>query len=420
MQRYAGLLRRNPDFARLWLSQVISLLGDWFDTITLLALVAHYSPENSGLAVSGLLLARYIPPMVISPVAGVLVDRFDRKRLLVWSNWLRAIVVLLLVLTTSGPQWLWLIYVLTVIQFSLSAVFEPGQSAVIPNLVKGNDLVIANTLGNITWSAMLAFGAVIGGGVSAALGANTALLIDALTFAVAGLLIYRIDAHKFKAAAPLAHEPKTDTSFREGLRFLRRNPGTAATLLVKFGTSLGNIDTLMTIFATQIFVLGAGGQLSLGIMYSAFGIGAVVGPLLLNRYNDGSVRSMRRLVIVGFLWATLGWFVIGSAGSLLMVCVALILRAMGGSVNWTYSTVMIQKLVPDGYLGRMFSIDMALFYLATVLSTIVHGALVDALGTENIRWIAFGTMVISLIPLAGWQWFARRQAQRAQAALAQT
>src|SRR5206468_1413116 len=160
-------------------------------------------------------------------------------------------------------------------------------------------------------------------------------------------------------------------------RFLRRNPATAATLLVKFGTSLGNIDTLMTIFATQLFVLGAGGQLSLGIMYSSFGIGAVIGPLLLNRFNDGSVSSMRRLIVLGFVWATVGWFVLGSAGSLALVCVALMLRAMGGSVNWTYSTVMIQKLVPDSYMGRMFSMDMAMFYLATVLSTITHGTLID-------------------------------------------
>ena len=104
---------------------------------------------------------------------------------------------------------------------------------------------------------MLAFGAAIGGVVGAVFGASVALLIDSLTFIVAGLLIMSIKTQKFKAA-PLQHtRPKIDTSFREGLRFLRRNRATAATLLVKFGASLGNIDTLMTIFATQIFVLGS-------------------------------------------------------------------------------------------------------------------------------------------------------------------
>ncbi len=405
MRNYVQLLRDNPDYTRLWLAQVVSLLGDWFDTITLLALVAVYSPEYKGLAISGLLLARYIPAMALSPFTGVLIDRFDRKRLMIWSNWLRALVVLGLVLTTQGPQWLPLIYLLTVFQFSLSSIFEPAQSAITPSLVSEDDLLRANTLGNVTWSAMLAFGAAIGGLVSAVVGANVALLIDSLTFVVAALLIMSIK--KKQTEVEVTHETKNDTSFREGLRFLRRNPITAGTLAIKFGASLGNIDTLMTIFATQIFILGTSGQLSLGIMYSAFGVGAIIGPILLNRFNDGSVPSMRRLIIVGFVFATLGWFVLGSALSLVVVCIALILRGMGGSVNWTYSTVMIQKLVPNSYLGRMFSLDMAIFYLATVISTLAHGSAIDALGAENIRLIAFGTMVVSLLPLIGWTWFTR-------------
>lgn len=416
MHKYVQLLQENPDFARIWLGQVVSLLGDWFNTITLVALVTAYSPEYTGLAVSGLLLARFIPPMLISPFAGVLVDRFDRKQLLLWSNWLRAIVVALLVLTTNGAEWLWAIYVLSIVQFILSAVFEPAQSAALPNLVSGSDLIPANTLVNITWSAMLAFGAVIGGVVGSLLGANVALLVDALSFVIAGLLILPIPRAKFKDAAneTRTHDNISDTSFREGLRFLKRNREIAGTLLIKFGTSLGNVDTLMAIFATQIFILGEGGQVSLGIMYSSFGIGAVLGPILLNRWNDGSVFDMRRLVIVGFLMATLGWIALGSAWSLVVVCLALILRAMGGSANWTYSTVVIQKQVPDLYRGRMFSMDMAFFYAATVISTVLHGSLVDALGKEHIRTIAFGTMLISLLPLALWTWFTRRIERREQ------
>lgn len=410
MQKYVSFLRENPDFARIWMAQVVSLLGDWFNTITLVALVTAYSPEYTGLAVSGFLLARFIPPMLISPFAGVLVDRLDRKQLLIWSNWLRALVVGLLIFTTGGAQWLWAIYLLTMLQFILSSVFEPAQSAALPNLVRGSDLIKANTLVNITWSAMLAFGAVIGGVVGSLLGSNVALVVDALTFVVAGLLILPIPREKFKdvIAEVKVQDGIADTSFGEGVRFLRRNREIVGTLLIKFGTSLGNVDTLMAIFATQIFILGEGGQVSLGIMYSAFGIGAVLGPLILNRWNDGSIFKMRRLVILGFLGATLGWIVLGSAWSLVAVCLALVLRAMGGSVNWTYSTVMIQKQVPDLYRGRMFSMDMAFFYAATVISTLLHGSLVDALGKEHIRTIAFGTMLLSLVPLALWAWFTRR------------
>ncbi|MFN8447431.1 MAG: MFS transporter [Anaerolineae bacterium] len=420
MRQYARLLRDNPDYARLWLAGVISFLGDWFDTIALSALVVAYSAENKGLAVSLLLMARFIPPLLISPFAGVLIDRFNRKRLLIWSNYLRAGVVLLLLLGTRGPDWMWVIYALTIAQASLSAVFAPGESALIPSLVKRDDLVRANTLGSVTWSVMLAVGAALGGVASSLFGTGFALVFDAFTFVVSGWLIGQITAYRYEPVAHQSHEQRHDTSFREGLRFLQRNPGTAATLLIKFGGSLGNIDTLMTIFATQIFILGANGQLSLGIMYSAFGIGAILGPVVLNRFNDGSVRAMRRLVVIGFLWIAFGWLILGVAGSLVVMCVALLFRAMGGSANWTYSSVMIQKLVPDAYLGRVFSTDMALYYLATVTSTIIHGSLVDALGSDKLQLIAVGTMVVSLLPLFLWTLAMRRMEQRAERAVAAT
>ncbi len=410
IRTYLSFLGRSPDFARLWLAQVVSLLGDWFSTIVLSALVVRYSPGNEGLAVSGLLMARFIPPMLISPAAGALVDRFDRKRLLIWSNLLRAAVVLGFLATTDNPGLLWLIYFLSVLQFTLSAIFEPGQSALIPNVVRRDDLVIANTLVTITWSVMLALGAVVGGVVATLFGARTALLIDALTFVIAAALIAAIRSYKGNAEAQ--GTAPADTSIREGLRFVRRRPDVGAVLLVKFGNSIGNIDTLMTIYATQVFVLGADGQLSLGIMYSAFGVGAILGPLLLNRFNDGSVPAMRRLIGLGFVWIALGWLVLGAAGSLIVVCLALLARAMGGSVNWTYSSIIIQKSVPDSHLGRVFALDMALFYAATVASTVVHGSIVDMLGTQQVQWVAIGTFFASLLPLTVWLWLTRWLARR--------
>src|SRR5689334_3090348 len=98
------------------------------------ALVSNYS-GGSGLAVSAFLLSRFIPPMVIGPFAGVLADRFDRKRLLIFSDVSRAVVVLLLLFATS-PDRLWLIYVLTIVQFALSSVFDPGRNAIMPSLLK--------------------------------------------------------------------------------------------------------------------------------------------------------------------------------------------------------------------------------------------------------------------------------------------
>lgn len=428
LNSYLPLIRENRDFRLLWIAQVVSLLGDWFNTIALSALVIAYS-NGSGLALSIFLLARFLPPLIIGPIAGVLVDRFDRLKILIYCNILRTGVVLMFLLATT-PDTLWLIYLLTIIQFALSAFFEPGQSAVTPALVEQKDLVAANTLASVTWSGMLAVGAVIGGVVAAIFGTATALIIDAATFAIAGWLISKIHYVQPPKPAHTAESRKAGAGgFRDGIRYVLKHPSTLMTMLIKGGNSIGNVDTLMTIFATQVFIIGLNGQLSLGIVYSAFGVGAVLGPFLLNKINDGSIKRMRQLVFVGFIGSTLGWLVMGASGSLLMVCVALILRAMGGSVNWTYSQVLIQKSVPDAYLGRVFSLDLAFFQLTTVISTIAHGAWIDALnmsiippllrinnhwlgdglylltnGTlaNNLSQISFITGAISLIPLMIW------------------
>lgn len=410
MNHYLRLLQENPGFTRLWLSQVISMTGDWFNTVVLFTLVATYSPGREGIAVSLFVLARVVPPMLISPVAGVLVDRFNRKQLLIWSNLLRAFVVAGLLLTTQGAEWLWLIYLLTVLQFTLSAVFEPGQSALIPSLVAPADLIPANTLVNITWSAMLALGAVIGGIFATLVGTNAALLFDAFSFIVAAWLILPL-APRILATATEHH---VDTSFQEGVRYLRRTPQAAMLLLAKFGMSLGNVDTLLAIYATQIFVLGSNGEFGLGIMYSAFGIGAVVGPLIFNRFNDGSLKVMRRLMLISFVGAVVGWIALGAASTLALLCLGLFIRAVCGSTNWTYSTIALQKTVPDAYLGRVFSLDMAGFYLATVLSTLAHGSLIDAVGSDNARLIALGTGVIALLPLGAWAVLTRQMERREQ------
>lgn len=410
MNRYLGLLRDNPDYTRLWLSQVISLMGDWFNTVVLFTMVAQYSPGREGLAVSLFVLSRVVPPMLISPIAGVLVDRFDRKRLLIWSNILRAIVVSGLLIAAQGAEWLWLIYLLTILQFSISAVFEPGQSALLPSLVPAKDLILANTLVNITWSAMLALGGVAGSVVASLLGTQVAIIFDALSFVIAAWLILPL------APRPLVKSGQHSGSFREGVRYLRRAPQAAMLLLVKFGMSLGNVDTLLAIYATQIFILGDNGEFGLGIMYSAYGAGAITGPLIFNRFNDGSIRLMRRLMLVAFVGAVLGWLVLGSATSLVFLCAGLFIRAVCGSVAWTYSTIALQKTVPDAYLGRVFSVDMAGFYLATVISTAAHGSLIDLVGSEHVRWIALGTGVVALVPLTVWALLLRR-VERAPAAL---
>jgi MFS family permease len=415
MRAYLRVLRDNPDFLRLWGANVIALLGDWFNTIVLAALVVRFSPGQEGTAVSLFLLARFLPPMLLSPFAGVLIDRMNRKHLLIASNVLRSVVVFGFLFVLNDPSLLWVVYLLTALQFTLSTVFEPGQASLIPNIVPYKDLLLANTIFNITWSVMLAFGAAVGGVIAALFGPPVALGVNVLTFLLSAYLISRIRGY---VPADRTHASQHgSTGVIDGLRFLRRSPRVASTLLVKFGGSIGNVDAIMTIFATQIFILGADGQFSLGLMYSSYGIGAILGPLILNRVHRGDLVRMRDMITVGFVLALLGWIVLGWSASLPIVCLGLLIRAMGGSSNWTYSTVLIQKTTPDAYLGRVFSIDMMGFYLATVISTLIHGQLIDLLGAQQVRSVALMTALPAAAMLLVWYTVRRHEGRIVQPAV---
>lgn len=397
---YLNLLRNNPDFTKLWYAQVISLLGDWFDTIVLSTLVSKYS-NGSGIAIALFLMSRFLPPLLVSPFAGVLVDRYSRKHILFYSNVARAIIVPFFLLANSAET-LWIIYLVTVLQFIASSVFEPGQAAITPSLVKRSDLITANTLGTMTWSVMLALGAVIGGIFASIFGTEITLLADAVTFAIAAFFIHRIQhdpAPTTEAEPSITEESK---SFTQGLRYVANSPHILTALFIKFGTFIANLDTVMTIFATQIFIIGTDGQLSLGIMYSCFGIGSIIGPIIANRFNDGSIAQLQKWITIGFIASFVGWFVLGGATGFLIACVGIFLRAIGSSTNWTYSTIIIQRITPDHYLGRVFSLDFAGFQIVTVISLMIHGYFVDLSGKENIYLISFVTGLISIIPAVIW------------------
>ena len=412
--QYIRLIRGNPDFAKLWAAQLVSLLGDWFNTIVISALIVVYTDgtDYQGIAVSGYLIARLIPPLLMRPLAGVMADRFDRKRLLILSDVLRALAVVGLLFTTQGPEYLPWVYVFTTVQFLISSIFEPARNAIMPSVLYRHQLVIGNTLSSITWSAMLAVGAICGGIVAELFGTQTALVIDALTFLVsAGIVMTLVVPETPRSGTALAERSDQDKSrrtFMDGIRYLLKHPQTAAAIFVKSGQSFTNVDALLIIYGTQVFVLGDQGITSMAILWAAFGLGAILGPLIANQFSDDSAATLRRLIIIGFAAIAFSWLLWGLAPSLELLAAAVIMRSMGGSVNWTYSSVIIQQVVPDEYLGRMFSLDFAGFEMIQSIGAVVVGLLIDAVGTGKMQVIVFGFALLALIPLLIWIWIVKR------------
>ncbi len=407
MKVYLDLLKQRPQFRYLWVAAVVSFAGDWFNTIATVILVNRAT--DSATAVGALFLARALPPFLLGPFAGVVADRFDRKKVLIATDLLRFLIVLGFLLV-DGPEDTWLIYTLTIAQFAVSAFFEPARAAILPSLIKGSDeLLIANTLSSITWSAMLALGAALGGIVAGFFGVTTALIIDAATFLLSALFILRI-----QAPAPVEPADESGSGWQDmldGFRYVRRHPRTGLTASVKAFTQIGSPDIMIAVYAAQVFPWGEDGALTLGLLYAAAGLGAILGPLIGNMFTDGTTRKLQNAIGAAFVVVAAGWLIFGWAPLLPVALLAMLLRHMGGSVNWTYSNVLLQLRVPDRFLGRVFALDFALFTLAMAVSVWVSGLLLDNAGIGP-RQLSFLLAFGSLLPLLPWVWLNRNDPQR--------
>src|SRR5918992_1150679 len=180
LPHYATLLRENPAFARLYAAQLISFAGDWFATVALLGLALELT-GMAGLAALVLVLQTG-GFAAASPIAGILADRIDRRRLLIAADLARVPVALGFLLARDEGS-LWIAFVCVALLAVGAAVFEPTSSAALPNLVDRRRLPEANVLIGSAWGTMLAVGAGLGGLVAVVLGRDVAFVVNAASFA---------------------------------------------------------------------------------------------------------------------------------------------------------------------------------------------------------------------------------------------
>lgn len=413
MQTYIDLIRRRKQFRYVWLSQVVSMLGDWFNAIATVILVNRLT--DSSLAVGGLFLARSLPPFVLGPIAGVVADRFSRKAVMITSDALRVFIVLGFLFVDS-PDKAWLIYVLTVAQFIVSSFFEPARAAILPSLVEENELLTANTLSSATWSAMLTIGAALGGIFAAAFGVAVALIIDAATFALSALFLSRVVIERPVEVEPGATPSGGWSDFVEGLRYVRQRPDVGWIAVVKALGQVGNLDVVSAFYAERVFVVGEDGALTLGLLMAALGVGAVLGPLVRDAIGGRDEPALEKAITVGFSLLPIAWLLVGIAPTLPIAMIGAFLRGVGASINWTYSSVLLQMKVPDRILGRVFALDFAIFTFAMSLSVGLTSLALDQLAIDP-RGLSLLLAAGSVLPFVLWNLSRRWQRARELRAL---
>ena len=399
---YFSLLRQNRNFRLLYIGQTISQLGDWFNAVAVFALLLDLT--GSATAVAWMMIVQFLPVAIIGPLAGVVVDRVNRRRLMIVTDVLRGCLILTL-LVIRRPDEVWIAYVVMAFAVGAQAFFEPARTATIPNVTSPSELLPANALSSASWSAMLALGASLGGVVTALFGRNVAFIVNALSFFASAFFIARTQYD----AAPTA-KPRPEgflaltgiTDLIEGIRYVRRQSHVAALMLVKAGWGLaGGILLLLTIFGQRVFPLAGGTAAGIGVLYAARGVGASLGPIALRWIIGQEPRWLRRSIgpaffMVGVFYIALAW-----APTLWIAALCVVCAHFGGSILWVFSTVLLQLEVPDRFRGRVFATELALVTLMSSVSSYWTGRQLDRAGWSP-RTLAFALGALFCVPGVLW------------------
>lgn len=359
MEPQGSLLRvlKNRNFLALWIGQIISQFGD---RLAQMALIGLYLKQTAGISLShsvpvmrNLFFFSTLPILLFSPVAGVYVDRWSRKKTLIATDLLRAGLILLIPLLAGYTDGMWSVYGVIFLVFTVTCFFSPAKSAIIPNLVKKRELLAANSLSNITRLIAMIGGVTAGGIIVAWTGTKMSFYLDSLSFLLSGLAILAI---RIKEDPP--REESKDGIRRvakelvAGLNFIRKKKRVkfvATSLFILMGAS-GIGYLLVTVFVTKALNLGT---IGLSVLATFLGIGMLAGSLIYGHFGE---QIEREKVIVG------GTLVCGVCAVLLGGSKSLFLLSLGVSIiGFIASPIMIaaytltQELTPDRIRGRVFS-----------------------------------------------------------------
>ena len=333
---YLQLIRENRDFRRLWIAAVISMLGEWFNTIALFFLILEYTGSEFLLGL--LFTVRMAGFAILQPFIGLMADRFNRKMLMVVSNLLQAGLALCFLLVNDSSDIAWMIG-LSGLMMVLHGVYMTAERASLPNVVSEEDLATANALDAASWSTALCLGAMLGGIVVSFYGTNAAFIVDSLTFLVGTLFLVNLKLPQ--SIDESMKGPLFSTGIRNikfGWNRIRSQPALFRIVFAKASWNVaggGLAGVYLVLMGANVD--GFGAAFGFGLFFFARGVGTGLGPILARAFltDEEAWPSL-----VGYLIVASGmiYFLVGiSVPYALWTTVILVIFAHSASgANWSY------------------------------------------------------------------------------------
>ncbi len=376
----AALRQRN--FAFLWFGQVISLTGDWVLFVALPFYV--YSLTGSTLATGIMFIVQTIPRIFFGSVAGVFVDRWNRKHTMFIAELSQAFVLLPL-LVVHSQQWIWIIYIFAFVESIISQFFIPAKSAIIPNLVQEEHLLAANSLNSMSQELTRLVGPFLGGILLGLLGINSVIVVDSASFLISAGMIALISLpssaiplkEQNQTPHPFANATKVWHEWAEGLRLVRKQQLITG-IFVVIGVAMvgeGIIEVLIAPYVKQVM---HGNALVLGWLMTAQAIGGIAGSLIIVQLSK--VLHPTRLIPLSAL--IFGPLIIVIVNIPVLPVVLPLITVIGvAAIGFFVSLItLLQSNVADEYRGRIFGALNTIQAIAMLFGMMLASGLGDRIG----------------------------------------
>jgi len=403
MSAFTDLLRDNRNYRYTWTGQIVSEVGDTFNNIAVMTLAMTHA--NPGLIVTGVFLSRAIPMLGAGPVAGVLLDRMNRKRVMIASDMVRAVIALGFILCIY-QQSVWLMYVLSAMLMFASPFFTSGRSSILPTVTSPEELHAANSVTQITGWMTLTIGAALGGFTVASFGYEWAFVLNSLSFVISAFCVWglRPTTGSFRVERVVLSENDVVRpwhEYKEGWRYMLSVPLIFALALVGVGwaTGGGAAQVLFSLFGELVFNKGPNG---IGIIWSFAGLGLMIGGgFALWLGNRLSFTTYKRTIIVCYLVHGAGYVIFSQMRNFALALLFIAISRAAVAVSSVLNMGQLLRHVDNRFRGRVFSTMESMQWSVMMLSM---GAAGFASTYTNPRTIGLWAGIASSTTALFWGW----------------
>ncbi|PDZ69777.1 MFS transporter [Bacillus cereus] len=369
---YSTLLKTNKNFKKLFYAQTLSVLGDWFHTVALLTFI--YSITGSPFMIALTFISKGLPQLLLSPFIGGIVDRFSKKKILIFTDILRGIIVLTYLFALYEIE---IIFISNICLSVLSCLFEPAKQATLKNIVHQNHFVTANSLSSTMNSFMSIMGASLGGILVQSLHIEFAFLVNSLSYFISAYFIYNMSIPTHDNC----NEKKAFfTDIKDGYTYILQTKIILTLILVgiSWGMIGGAYQLLLTIYAERVF------HTNIGILYTVQGAWLMIGSLLINLYISKNEEKMKK--VFGWAYFLQGIFFLGFilSNQLIIGIITLFCMRIAGGIIVPLDTTLLQTYTKDNMIGKVFSFHYSIYGSLIQLSMFFTGALLEILSPRVI------------------------------------